>query len=131
MLVAAASMIAEAETAFQEGIRLKQAGDIPAAITCFRRAAELDESDPRYWVSLGVALSELHQWSEAVKVLTIGVGLKPHYAEADARLFLAEALKASGDAELARKQLEIIASMEPSYPSYALPIDEAKRQLAL
>jgi len=65
-----------------------------------------------------------------VEVLTRGVALKPHYAEADARLFLAEALKSNGNAKLAREQLEIVASMEPSYPSYDEPIDEATRQLA-
>lgn len=46
-------MIAKAEAAFQEGIRLEQIGHMPAALTCFRRATELDESDPRYWISLG------------------------------------------------------------------------------
>jgi uncharacterized protein HemY len=81
-------------------------------------------------LNLGLALTKLRHWSQAVEVLTRGVALRPHYAEADARLFLAEALKSNGDRRLAREQLEIIASMEPSYPSYELPIDEAKRQLA-
>jgi len=120
----------DAEAAFQEGTRLEQEGDVPAAVANFRRAVELDDTDARYWVNLGAALSKLRHWPQAVEALTRGVALKPHYTEADARLFLAEALKSNGSARLAREQLEIVASMEPSYPSYGEPIEEAKRQLA-
>jgi len=90
----------------------------------------LDPSDARYQISLGVCLLQLRHWDEAVKALSRGVELKPHYAEADARLFLAEALANAGDLARAQEQLKVVASMEPSYPSYDKPMAEAKKRLA-
>ena len=115
---------AAAELEFKEGCSLAEGGDLPAALNRYRAAIDLDDTDPRYWLGLGVALSKLRHWSEAVDALATGVALKPHYAEADARLFLADALIAAGHQKLALEQLEIISRMEPSYPS-----DDAKRRL--
>lgn len=91
---------------------------------------ELDGAEPRYWIALGVCLSKLHHWSEAVKALQRGVDLKPHYAEADARLWLGEALLASGDRNRAREQFEHVAGMQPSYPSHDRPMRAARKRLA-
>ena len=119
-----------AESAFVDASVLQDSNDLTGALRLFRRAVELDGADPRYWVALGVCLSKLRHWSESAKALQRGVNLKPHYAEADARLFLAEALLASGDRKRAREQLEHIIGMRPSYPSYDRVIDEARRKLA-
>ena len=119
-----------AEKAFKEGWRLQEHGDLPGALVCFRRAVDLDNSDSRYWISLGVCLLRLRHWGQSVEALNRGIELKPHYAEADARMFLAEALSNAGDLKRAREQLEVVTSMEPSYPSYDAPILEAKKLLA-
>jgi tetratricopeptide (TPR) repeat protein len=111
-------------------VRLEQQGDLPRALVSFRRAVELDDTDSRYWLSVGVCLLKLHHWSEAAKALTRGIDLKPHYAEADARLFLAEAFVGGGELNRAREQYRIVASMEPSYPSYDKPMLEATKRLA-
>lgn len=81
-------------------------------------------------VRRALALIEHHRWSEAVKALQRGVDLKPHYGEADARLFLGEALLASGDRSRAREQFERVVRMEPSYPSHNRPMEAARRKLA-
>lgn len=91
---------------------------------------DLDGADPRYWIALGVCLLKLRHWSQAAKALQQGIDLKPRYAEADSRLFLAEALVASGDRKRAGEQFEHVVGMKPSYPSYDRPIDEARRKLA-
>jgi tetratricopeptide (TPR) repeat protein len=119
-----------ADEAIADAIRLESAGDTPSALISYRRAAELDGANPRHWISLGACLSKLKHWPDAVAALEKGVALKPYYAEADARFFLAEALAASGEIERAREQFRIIASMAPAYPSYELPIIEAKSRLA-
>jgi Flp pilus assembly protein TadD len=121
------------ETAAQEfsaGSRLQEAGDFPKALVHLRRAVDLDECDSRHWISLGVCLLQLRHWNQAVDALSRGIALEPHYAEADARMFLAEALANAGDLKQAREQLEIVASMEPSFPSYEEPMIEANKLLA-
>jgi uncharacterized protein HemY len=89
-----------------------------------------EPSDPRHWISLGVVLIGLRHWSEAVKALQRGIELEPAYAEADARLFLADALEGAGRMAEARRQWQIVVAMEPSYPSYEEPMVTARRKLA-
>jgi hypothetical protein len=56
--------------------------------------------------------------------------LKPHYAEADARLILAEAFESFGNVEQAAAQWRVVAQMQSSYPSRERPMEEARRKLA-
>jgi uncharacterized protein HemY len=95
-----------------------------------RDAVSREPSDPRHWISLGVVLLGLRHWSEAVKALQRGIDLRPAYAEADARLFLADALEGAGRRAEARRQWQIVLAMEPCYPSYEEPIATARRKLA-
>ena len=67
----------------------------------------------------------LKRWDEAIDKLETGINLKPAYAEADTRLYLAEALLKAGRKTDAIRQLDYVSKMEPSYPSYEKPIDEA------
>src|ERR1700685_378295 len=91
-----------------------------------RETVEQDRSDPRSWISLGVVLITLRHWNEAIKSLRRGLALKPAYAEADARLFLAEALEGAGRLTEARREWRTVTEMEPSYPSYDQPMDHAR-----
>ena len=118
-----------AEAAFKEGISLEEAGDLAAASTAFARATELDGSDPRFWISRGVALLQLRHFGEAARCLRAGVDLKPHYGEADARVFLADALWQAGRQKEAEDEWLTVSKMTPTYPGYDNPINEAKRRL--
>ena len=68
-------------------------------------------------------------YAEAIRLLESGIAMEPHYAEADARLFLADALERSGAIKKAIAQWQVVMHMEPSYPSRHLPMEEAKRKL--
>jgi len=119
----------EAEKHFINGNQFGEKGDHPSAVEEFKHAIEQDDTDPRYWISYGVCLMVLKHWDEAIDKLETGLGLKPAYAEADARLYLAEALLKAGRKADAIKQLEHVSSMRPTYPSFEKPIDEAKTKL--
>jgi uncharacterized protein HemY len=101
-----------------------------AELKAARDAAEREPSDPRHWISLGVVLIGLRHWAEAVKALQRGIELEPAYAEADARMFLADALVGAGRTADARRQWQIVVAMEPCYPSYEEPMETARRKLA-
>jgi Flp pilus assembly protein TadD len=123
-------MIKAAHEAFKKASELAEAGDLSAALKEYRQAVNLAPDDARHWIGLGVCLNELRHWTEAIKALRKGIELKPHYAEADARLFLAEALLADGQKSEAIKQWKIVEEMEPNYPSDDLPMEEARKNLA-
>jgi tetratricopeptide (TPR) repeat protein len=118
-----------AEAAFQKAVSLEQSGDLATASAEFARATELDGTDPRYWINRGVALLNLRHFAEAVRCLQIGIDLKPHYGEADARLFLADALWLAGRKREAEEEWLAVSKMTPSYPAYDNPINEAKQRL--
>jgi tetratricopeptide (TPR) repeat protein len=119
-----------AEAEFKIGVELAQRNKHSAALAHYKAAIDLNPSDPRYWISFGVCLSALCHWDQAVIALTRGIDLKPHYAEADARIMLADALCRAGRMRDARRQWTIVSQMEPGYPSDEAPMQEAKRRLA-
>jgi tetratricopeptide (TPR) repeat protein len=108
----------------------KQAQKLALELKAARESVERDRADPRHWISLGVVLIMLRHWDEAIKSLRRGLSLKPAYAEADARLFLAEALEGAGKLTEARCEWHAVIKMEPSYPSYGEPMDDARRKLS-
>jgi len=95
----------------------------------FRAAINLDPADPRPYIAFGWMLFKQGRLQPAIQLLTQGVELKPHYGEADARLMLALVLLAAGKKKRACQQLEIVAGMEPSYPSCNESIEEARQLL--
>lgn len=119
----------DAESEFQAGHDLMEKGDFSEALKRYKKSISLKDEDSRYWISLGVCLLKLRHWNEAEKALKKGIDLKPHYAEADARLFLADALINGGKKKEALAQWEYISTMEPFYPSHEKPMEEAKAQI--
>jgi tetratricopeptide (TPR) repeat protein len=89
-------MSKDAQAAFQTALFLEESGDLPGATAEYARATDLDGTDPRFWIARGVALLQLRHHDEAARCLITGIDLKPHYGEADARVFLADALWQSG-----------------------------------
>lgn len=103
---------------------------INEAEVSYRAATKCDPEDPRPQIALGRLLLNSGRFRDAIRELEQGVKLKHHYAEADARLFLAEAYEAAGDLPKARAEWFRIAKMEGHYPSYDEPMNEARRKLA-
>ncbi|MDB6028638.1 MAG: repeat protein [Verrucomicrobiales bacterium] len=103
--------------------------DFSKAEAAFRKAIALDPTDSRAHLSLGSGLEQAGRLKEAVQCYRDGLALKPHYGEADSRLMLASVLKKLGRMDEAVVEWQTVASMEPMYPSYEEPMNEAKREL--
>lgn len=111
------------------GAVLGSQGRTEEAVEAYQQAIRLLPTDPRPLIALGHLQTTCGHYAEAIRLLEAGIAMKPHYAEADARLFLADALERSGAVEEAIAQWQVIMHMEPSYPSRHLPMEEAKRKL--
>jgi tetratricopeptide (TPR) repeat protein len=122
-------MTPEAEAQYKAATAFSQAGNHIDALKPLNRAVEIDPTDPRYWIGLGVSHLNLYHWKEAIRALSRGIELKPHYAEADARMFLADAFVALGDIKSAEEQWRIVISMMSTYPSHEAPMEDAHRLL--
>lgn len=105
-------------------------GDFGFAIKSYKRAIQCDPKDSRPRVSLGSLLLSTGHQKQAIIELEKGIGLKPRYGEADARILLAEAFLKAGKLPSAREQWRIVAQMEPCYPSDDSPQREARKNLA-
>lgn len=106
-------------------------GDEDRAAKAWQNAHELDPSDSRSLISLGVLRSRQRRFKEAIRLLEQGIALKPHYGFADAKLFLAEALEGARRMKRAKQQWREVLKLEPMYPSYDEPMKEARRKLRL
>ena len=106
------------------GTAQEQNGELNHAAQSFERAIRLAPSDTRPLVSLGVCLTRLKQYTLAISHLRRAIELKPHYAEASAHLFLADALKESGQIDAACKEWQMVLKMPTEYPE----CDEAKKE---
>jgi Flp pilus assembly protein TadD len=112
------------------GFVLVRLGNLDEAEDAYRRAIHLLGGDARPLIALGDLQRIRGRYQEAIKSLEAGLALRPHYAEADARLMLAEAFECADNVAQAVAQWRIVAQMEPSYPSDGKPMKAAKRKLA-
>ena len=103
--------------------------DPDQATKAYRQAIQCDPKDSRPKIALGRLLTNMGRLKEGIIELQKGIELKPHYGEADTRLFLAEAFEKAKNLSKAKEQLEIVARMKPSYPSYDKPMREAQKKL--
>ena len=104
-------------------------GDFKQAIEAYRAAINCNTIDPRPRIALWRILIEIGRPKDAIEQLEKGIQLKPHYAEADARLFLATAYEKANQIGKAIEQWQIVETMTPSYPSDNAPIREAAEKL--
>ena len=111
------------------GAVLESQGRTEEAVESYQQAIRLLPDDPRPLIALGRLQTTCGHYADAIRLLEEGIAMKPHYAEADARLFLADVLDRSGAVEEAIAQWQIVLCMKPSYPSRHLPMEEAKRKL--
>ncbi len=75
--------------------KLRAAGDAPAAVATYRKAAEVDPANPRVHLNLGVALAEARAYADAVAAYQRSLALDPR--QPLARVNLGIALAAEGD----------------------------------
>jgi protein O-GlcNAc transferase len=106
------------------GIAHEQNGELHLAVQSFEQAIRLAPSDTRPLIFLGVCLTRLKQYAAAISHLRRAIDLKPYYAEASAHLFLAEALKESGQIDAACKEWKLVLEMPTEYPEY----DSARKE---
>jgi len=111
------------------GAALQKQGRLSEAADCFERAVALAQNDPRHQISLGTCLTQLKKYTAAITHLRAGIALKPHYAKASAHLFLAEALRLSGQIKAAREVWELILTLPAEYPDEKGPHEEARNRL--
>ncbi|MGF1493846.1 MAG: tetratricopeptide repeat protein [Microcoleaceae cyanobacterium] len=70
-----------ARESIKRGIALGEQGRWQEAILEYRRAVELDDQNPRFWLGLGNALSEAEEWQEAVDCYQRVIQLRPEAAQ--------------------------------------------------
>jgi tetratricopeptide (TPR) repeat protein len=111
------------------GTAQEKQGKLSEAVASLERAISLAPEDTRPRIMLGVCLTRLKDYAAAITHLRQGIALKPHYAEASAHLFLADALRQSGQIDAAREEWRLIFDMPSEYPDYENPRKEARRLL--
>lgn len=116
------------EALYRQANELETGGQFNKAASAYRRLVNA-ATDARFHVAYGVCLQKLGRWRESVLQLQLGVTLKPHYCEGDARLLLAKSYLMAGKKAKAIEQWRIVAVMKPEYPSYEAVPDEAREML--
>ena len=111
------------------GSAQEKSGELEKAVESYRAAIRIAPSDTRPLISLGVCLTQLGQFAEAVGCLRRAIDLKPHYAEASAHLFLADALRSSRQMEAACKEWRLVLDLPPAYPEHNSAKEEATKRL--
>src|SRR5262245_13732412 len=76
---------------------------------------------PRFWIARGAVLLQLRHFDETARCLRVGIDMKPHHGEADARLFLADALWGVGRKVLAGAEWMTVSKMSPPTPVTSSP----------
>jgi len=111
------------------GVAQEKQGDLQDAVGSLEQATRLAPSDTRPLICLGVCLTRLKQFAAAIAHFRHAINLKPHYAEASAHLFLADALKGSGQIHAACEQWKIVLEMPDEHPEYGSAKKEARQML--
>jgi predicted Zn-dependent protease len=116
------------EKQYAEAVALMEVGKFDMAARQLAILAS-GSTDARFHAAYGNCLQKLGRWPESIRHFTAALALKPSYCEADWRIMLAESFVRCRRKERAIEEWRIVVTMEPAYPSYNGPIDEAKRQL--
>ncbi len=104
-------------------------GYLDEAAAASREAMRLSPEDAHHPIALGVILIQKNEFAKAIEVLRKGIQLKPQHFVADAYIWLAHALKESGQIEEAYRIWKLVADMEPTPPGYTAPQKRAKQML--
>ena len=105
-------------------------GDLEQSIPHYEKAMELAPTDPRPVISYGICLTKLNRYEAAIRMLRHAIELNPHYGNASAHLFLADALLADGQIREACREWEFALTLEPVYPEHGSAHESAREMLA-
>jgi Flp pilus assembly protein TadD len=91
---------------FEEGLKLKEAGDYKKASKQYERAVRADASYAEAWSNLGYTYRKQGFFNKAVKAYKKAIKLSPNLAEAHE--YLGEAYAEMGKFDLAENELKIL-----------------------
>ena len=112
------------------GLAFEQDGQLTQAVKSYQEAIRLAPQDPRPHIALGLCLKSMKRYKEAIQAYHSAIALHPQIGETDVHLFLAEALKKSGQIQEAVEECRTVLALKSGYPSYASPAKEAAAMLA-
>lgn len=98
----------------QMGVVQLRLGDFPAAAETFRKASELETSNPYAFRMLGLALYESGDLGEAIKMVEESVKLAP--SNTDGRILLGKLYFEAGQEDLSEEQLKSAITYDDSSP---------------
>jgi tetratricopeptide (TPR) repeat protein len=98
----------------QEGVRLAQSGQLPAAIAQFRAALHLDPSYVEAWYHLGLAYNQARNTDDAMAAFEEALRIHSDYLEA--RYMLADCCRKRGDFT---GELSLLADVVKRAPKFA------------
>ncbi len=101
------------ETIYENGVRLKEAGDLSGAESCFRQITEHDSDLPDPHHSLGVVLQLQNKMQEAIKHYRKAITLDPAFVKAHYNL--ANALLVCGLYQEALEAVRAVLRLDPEY----------------
>jgi len=106
-----------------------RSGATKDAVASYGRAVTLAPSDARPLIALGACLIQIKRFGDAVTALRRAIKLKPHYGEASAHLWLADALLGSGEKKAACEEWKLVLTLPAVYPDHDSALKEAKARL--
>jgi Tfp pilus assembly protein PilF len=121
--------------AFQEAygwlaIIYRESGQLDSAIATLREAIRVSPEDPRYPIMLGGIHLERKEYNKAVHRFSKGLALKTNPEEADTDIVQIVLHLREGKTEEACTEWRRLLALEPMYPRYKAPHEEAKELLA-
>ena len=99
------------------GYIFERQGKLKDALGAYECAVRL-KAGPRSMFALGWLKRLLGHFDSAIASLRDGLAMNAHYAEAEARLVLAECYECTDQVEQAVEQWRVVAQLPPAYPSY-------------
>jgi len=98
------------DACFNLGVAYRRLGRYPEAVEAYRQALEIRPDLAEVHNDLGVTYGQLRWYEEAIKACSRAVNIKPDYADAYYNLGIAYLL--SGQADLARRQFEVLKKLD-------------------
>ena len=117
------------EPYYQLGLTYQRQGKVHEAMGAYEQAIVLN-TGPLPLIALGWMRRLLGDFGAALECLHAALALNCYFAEAEARLMLAECYECAGRTEEAVGQWAKVASMSPTYPAYEQPANAARANLA-
>jgi tetratricopeptide (TPR) repeat protein len=100
---------------FDDAAKLSAEHEYPAAVTAWKKAIAMNDTDPRAFNEIGIVLAAMGKLDEAIANYRRSLSLNPDSSPVEANL--GSALAAKGDFAGAQKHLQIALRINPDNPS--------------